>query len=390
MVLFLGSFITMADRFSVAPMLIPISLSLKVPLAAATAAATLYYLAYGLMPPVYGMLADRFGRVRIIRWALAGVAVADLLSAISPNLTLLLVARFVTGALASGVFPMTLVYMGDRFAFTLRQRAIVDLQVWVALGTAAGTLGAGLVSHLWTWRIFFLFPAVLAGLVALLLRKLPESLAHERGSGPVRQIGRVLAHPWALLLFGMLLVEGAVMLGFPTYLAPALEAHGQSAAVAGLVVATYGLAVLGGTRLFKGIARGASAPAVLAAGAVMLLTGFSIAALDQSVIPILAASILAGGAYVFMHSTFQTWATDVVPEARGTSTALAAMAIFFGAALATYGVAGLANAHDYRSLFLIGVALTVPVLIGGTLARARYASPHPDPPPQAGREVLEN
>jgi hypothetical protein len=42
----------MADRFSVAPMLIPIALSLKVPLAAATAAATLYYLAYGLMPPV--------------------------------------------------------------------------------------------------------------------------------------------------------------------------------------------------------------------------------------------------------------------------------------------------------------------------------------------------
>jgi predicted MFS family arabinose efflux permease len=362
----------MADRFSVAPMLIPIALSLKVPLAAATAAATLYYLAYGLMPPVYGMLADRFGRVRIIRWALAGVAIADLLSAVSPNLTVLLIARFVTGALASGVFPMTLVYMGDRFAFALRQRAVVGLQVWVALGTAAGTLGAGLVAHLWSWRIFFLFPAVLAGLVALLLRTLPEPVVTERGSGPVRQIGRVLVHPWALLLFGMLLVEGAVMLGFPTYLAPALEAHGQSAAVAGLVVATYGLAVLGGTQVFKRIARGTPAPVVLAAGAVMLLSGLAIAALDQNVIPILAASILAGGAYVFMHSTFQTWATDVAPEARGTSTALGAMAIFFGAALATYAVSGLASVHDYRALFLAGAALTLPVLIGGTLARARY------------------
>src|SRR5437870_11029194 len=118
--------------------------------------------------------------------------------------------------------------MGDRVAFTLRQRAIVDLQVWVALGTAAGTLGAGLISHLWTWRIFFLFPAVLAGLVALLLRTLPESLGHERGSGPVRQIGRVLARPWALLLFGMLLVEGAVMLVFPPSWHPRSKPTGRA------------------------------------------------------------------------------------------------------------------------------------------------------------------
>lgn len=354
-------------------MLIPISVSLHVPLAAATGAATLYYLAYGLMPPLYGMLADRFGRVRIIRGALVGVAVADLLSAAAPNLATLLAARFVTGALASGVFPITLVYTGDRFAFSLRQRAIVDLQVWVAIGTAAGTLGAGLVAHLFSWRVFFLIPAVLAAVIALLLSGLPESLTYERGSGPVRQIGRVLAHPWAILLFGMLLVEGAVMLGFVTYLAPALEADGQSAAIAGLVVASYGLAVLAGTQVFRGMARWTSAPVVLAAGALMLCAGFVIAAIDQGIIPILAASVLAGGAYVFMHSTFQTWATDVAPEVRGTSTALAAMAIFFGAAIATYGAAGLANVHEYRALFLVAAALTVPVLVGGTLARARYS-----------------
>jgi predicted MFS family arabinose efflux permease len=371
--LYLGSFVTMADRFSVAPMLIPISMSLHVPLAAATWAATLYYLAYGLMPPVHGMLADRFGRVRIIRGALVGVAVADLLSAASPNLATLLVARFATGALASGVFPITLVYLGDRFAFTLRQRAIVGLQVWVAIGTAAGTLAAGLIAHFFSWRVFFLIPAVLAALTALLLRRLPESLTHQRGSGPVHQIGRVLAHRWALLLFGMLLVEGAVMLGFVTFLAPALEAHGQSAAIAGVVVASYGLAVLASTQVFNGIARRTPAPVVLAGGAVMLCAGFTIAAIDQGIIPILAASLLAGGAYVFMHSTFQTWATDVVPEARGTATALAAMAIFFGAAIATSGAAGLANAHNYRALFIVGAALTVPVLVVGTLARARYS-----------------
>lgn len=373
LLLYLGSFITMADRFSVAPMLIPISVSLHVSLAAATAAATLYFLAYGLMPPVYGMLSDRFGRVRIIRWALFGVAAADLLSAASPNLTVLLAARFVTGGLASGVFPISLVYLGDAFAFNVRQRAVAGIQIWVAMGTVAGTVGAGLIAHVASWRLFFLIPAVLAGALGLRLGSLPESLTSERRAGPVSQIGRVFAHPWARLLFPLAIVEGAVMLGFFTYLAPALEAHGQTAAIAGLVVGTYGLAVLAGAQTFRAIAQRASPAAILAIGAVMLLLGYLIAAANQGVAPILAASLLAGGAYALMHSTFQTWFTDVAPEARGTSTTLFAMALFGGAALATAGAAGLAGAHSYGVLFAIAAALTVPVLLVGTLARARYS-----------------
>ena len=106
--LYLGPFATMADRYAVAPLLIPIALSLHVPLVAATGAASLYYLAYGVMPVLYGVLADRVGRVRIIRATLTGAALADLLSAAAPNLTVLLAARFLTGGLACGVMPNTL------------------------------------------------------------------------------------------------------------------------------------------------------------------------------------------------------------------------------------------------------------------------------------------
>jgi len=124
----------MADRFAVAPLLIPIAASFHVSLAAVSGAASLYYLAYGLMPPLYGVLSDRFGRVRVIRAALVGTALADALSALSPNLTALLIARFVTGGIACGVFPTTLVYLGDRFPFKVRQHAITNVLVFVALG----------------------------------------------------------------------------------------------------------------------------------------------------------------------------------------------------------------------------------------------------------------
>jgi len=362
----------MADRFAVAPLLIPIAASFHLSLAAVSGAASLYYLAYGLMPPLYGVLSDRFGRVRVIRAALVGTALADLLSALSPNLTALLVARFVTGGIACGVFPTTLVYLADRFPFKLRQQAITNVLVSVALCTTAATLGAGLTAHLLSWRYFFLVPGGLALGVAIAMRSVPESLVTRSSQNPLKQVAGVLRHGWAVLLLLLAVLVGAVMFGFVTYLAPALEAHGQSPAIAGAVVATYGVSVLFCTRVFGYVARRAPAALILAGGAALLMIGYLIAGVTQGVAAILAASVLAGGAYAFMQSTFQTWATDVVPEARGTATSLFATAIFAGAALATSGVAGLASANQYSTLFVIAALVTLPVLIVGSLARWRY------------------
>ena len=362
----------MADRFAVAPLLIPIAVSFHVSLAAVSGVASLYYLAYGLMPPAYGVLADRFGRVRVIRGALVGTAVADVLSVLSPNLTALLVARFITGGLACGVMPATLVYLADRFPFTVRQQAITNVLVFVALGTAAGTLGAGLIAHVLSWRVFFLIPAAIAIAVAIALRRVPESLVTRSNQNPLRQVAGVFRHGWALFLLAVAVLVGAVMFGFLTYLAPALEANGQSPAIAGLVVASYGLSVLICTRAFRYVARRMPAALILAAGAAMLLIGYLVAAATQNVPAILIASVLAGGAYAFMQSTFQTWATDVVPEARATAASLFATAIFGGAALATSGVAGLASAHRFANLFTIAAIVTLPVLIIGALGRWRY------------------
>jgi predicted MFS family arabinose efflux permease len=208
--------------------------------------------------------------------------------------------------------------------------------------------------------------------VSIALGRVPESLVTRSSQNPLRQVAGVLRHGWALFLLAVAVLVGAVMFGFVTYLAPALEASGQSPAIAGVVVASYGLSVLVCTRAFRFVARRAPAALILAGGAAMLLVGYLVAAAVQTVPAILTASVLAGGAYAFMQSTFQTWATDVVPEARATAASLFATAIFAGAALATAGVAGLAGAHRYTSLFLIAAVVTLPVLIVGTVGRWRY------------------
>src|SRR5437879_7480622 len=153
-------------------------------------------------------MAVRFGRVRGVRAALLGPAVADVLSALSPNLTALLVARFITGGIACGVMPTTLVYLADRFAFTVRQQAITNVLVFVALGTAAGTLGAGLTAHVLNWRVYFLIPAAIAVAVAIALRQVPESLVTRSSQHPLRQVAGVLRHGWALFLLAVALLVG--------------------------------------------------------------------------------------------------------------------------------------------------------------------------------------
>ena len=81
-----GPFVTMIDRFAVAPVLIPIAADFHAPVGAVAIAATAYYLAYGLAQPFWGFASDRAGRIRIIRISLAATSAACTLSALAPNL----------------------------------------------------------------------------------------------------------------------------------------------------------------------------------------------------------------------------------------------------------------------------------------------------------------
>ena len=73
------------DRSAVAPMLLVIAADLHSSVAEVTVAASLYYLSYGLLQPVWGIVSARVGTVRALRVSLFGAAVAGGLSALSPG-----------------------------------------------------------------------------------------------------------------------------------------------------------------------------------------------------------------------------------------------------------------------------------------------------------------
>ncbi len=371
----LAAFFSSFDRFAIAPMLLTIAASLGASLTEVAATASLYYLLYGLMQPVWGMLSDRLGRVRVMRLTLLGAAAAGVLSSLAPNLTALIIARALAGGLFAAVIPASLVYIGDTVGMGTRQKALADLMAASAVGTALATVLGGLAAYLDGWRVAFAAPALAGVALAVLLARLPEpkAFSEQKREGPLVQAGRVLVQPWALIVVGIALVEGAVILGFLTFLAPSLESAGFSPAVAGLAVGLYGLAVLGWTRAVKLVANRLGASALILIGAGMLSLGYASGAVGQSLASVSVAAILVGGGFAFMHSTLQTWATEVVPEARATVISLFAAALFAGSGVATMAAAPLAEAGSFDLLFALAALVAVPLGLFAGLARHRYS-----------------
>ena len=367
-----ASFVSSFDRFAVAPILVLIGVGLGAPLAATVTAASGYYLAYGLSQPLWGILSDRYGRIRVMRGTLIGAAVTGVASALAPGLAALIVARILTGAFFGAIIPTSLTYVGDTVASEGRQRALTDLMAATAIGTALATACGGTIGHLAGWRAVFAVPAACAIVCSIALRGLPEPAREQVSGGMGAHIGSVLRRRWAWLVFGLGFVEGAVLLGTMTFLASALEHHGVGAAVAGLATAAYGVGVGVLTQLVKVLSRRLAVWWLIAIGGTSMGAGYVIVALYVSTPTVVATAVLLGGGWAFMHSSIQTWATSVAPEARGTAVSFFAAALFIGSALAAAAAGPLADHQQYALIFWIAAAVTLPLMLTATLTRRRY------------------
>lgn len=359
------------DRFAVGALLVTLAGDLGETLGAATAAASAYFLCYGLSQPLWGLASDRLGRVRTLRLALALAAVGAVVSALATGLGLLVVARACTGACMAAVVPTGLVYIGDAVPLVRRQRTLTDLNAATALGITLATGLGGVLAATVSWRVGFLLPGVAAATLVVVLRRLPEPPLAELAQGGVPT---VLRARWGRVVLVLALVEGAALLGLLTYFTPALESTGWSATSAGAVVALYGIGLLLASRVVKRLA-GRTRPAVfLGSGAAGLAVAYGTVATSRSGWAVGGAALLVGAAWAGMHSTMQTWATEVVPHARATMVSLFAGMLFIGSGVATAVLAPLADAFRWAPLFGSGAAVVVVFGVAAVVLRTRYAA----------------
>jgi predicted MFS family arabinose efflux permease len=364
-----AAFVATFDRFAMPPMLVAIAHDLDVPVGDVVRAAGAYFLVYGLSQPVWGSVSDRFGRVSTMRATLLLAGLCSIASSAATTVPLLAVSRGLAGGLFGAAYPAALIYLGDTVRADRRQRDVARLMVGVALGTALASVGAGIVADVVTWRLMFVLTGAAAVVLAAVLGRLPEPErppTHRSLLHPVRLVGR---SPVTLFVLGCALAEGAVLLGTLTLLPPAMEDAGASTTVAGLATGVYGVSVFAFSALVGRLSQRGHAARLVLLGATAALLGCLLLAASQEVPVAVLAAVLLGLAWTSMHSTLQTWATEVLPDARATVVSFFAGSLFVGSSLAALLASGLADEGRYGVLFAAAAVLAVP--LGGAAATVR-------------------
>ncbi|MFC9173835.1 MFS transporter [Streptomyces sp. NPDC057107] len=158
-------------------------------------------LAAAVCVPLFGRLGDLYGHRRMLRTALALIAVGTIVVALAPSYEVLLLGRVLQGPIAA-LLPLEIALVRDRLPVDDARRAIARLVGALTLGAMAGGVVMGLVdSAFGDLRLTLLVPAVLAVVcVPISFVAVPES--EGRTGGRVDWAGVALLSTAMIALLG--------------------------------------------------------------------------------------------------------------------------------------------------------------------------------------------
>jgi predicted MFS family arabinose efflux permease len=365
----LSAFAAAVDIFLLPPLVGELARHFGVGLPAAAGVAAAYLAAYGVMQLPWGLLSDRIGRVAALRLGFAVAACGTFAFALAPNLEWALVARLVSASAIAAVVPACIAWIGDTLPPGERPRGASRMNAAYAAGIAAGTLGAGFLAERLDWRVPSLLCALLSLVALVASRRLPggRPAASARGG-----LGQALGSPAVRAVAGFALVQGAVIFGAVTLLAPALIFGGSGATLAGLVVAAYGAAFAAFGPLSRIVLARLSPVSAIRIGGSILASAWLLAALWPVPAVLVAAGVIAAFGASVSHSSMQVWATGAHPPARGAVVALFASLLFVGASAATQGGTMVLDAAGPSLLFGALAAIAAVHAFAMSAARRRW------------------
>lgn len=374
-----GIFVVQLDSRVITPLLPAIAEDFDTSIARTGLIVTAYLLPYGLFQLIYGPLADRIGRVRVISVALGGFAVGAGVCAIAPGLNSLIGLRLVTGIAAAAVFPLTLTYIGDTVSYERRHETIGYTVMASALGQVLSSTIGGFLAAVVSWRAIFAIDGVIALVIAIAILRQP--LVRVRPPGARRSALEpyrvVLADRRHVLFYLLIFVEGGITLGSFAYFGALLRDRDDFSFTAiGLLVAIFGFGSLIFGRYVGRVVRRMGERRMIAFGGAGVVVGYAMTTLQPSILFFSIAMLLMGSTFIMMHSTLQTRATELAPTARATGIALFAFSLFLGSSLGAFLTALTIDHYGYNTAMLaLGAAAAIFTTIM-TLGVLRFSQPH--------------
>jgi EmrB/QacA subfamily drug resistance transporter len=326
-----------------------------------------YTLAQAVTVPLYGRLADVFGRKRVMMLGIGLFLVGSVLCAVAWSMPALIWFRVLQGLGAGAIMPISLTIAGDIYSLTERAKVQGYLaSVWAASSVLGPTLG-GIFSQFVSWRWIFWVNVPIAAVAALVLWRRFQEKAREGEREPVDYLGAALLTGGSTaLVLGLL--EGGHAWGWASVPSVTIFAASVVLLAAFAVSARRSAHPIFDLRLLRRRVVGASAAAGLGIGVITLgLTTY---------VPIYAQGVLGVGPLVAgfaLAALLVGWPLAATVSGRVYLaigfrwTAVIGTVIVLAGSLLTLGLgAGSQVWHIAGAVFVIGVGMglvAVPTLL---------------------------
>jgi predicted MFS family arabinose efflux permease len=376
MILVLGmmAFFCNGDNYAAAPLIVEIARDLQLDISQAALSISAYMLPFGLFTLLFGPVADRYGKARIINIAAFGTAIFSGLGAVAFDLTSLSIIRAVNGAFAAAILPVSMSFIGDQLGGDPKKvHNTFGKIIGIAfLGGAAATAIGGTLAHVGSWRLVYLFYGIAELIIAFILLKV---LKRQPGAASVLDFkgayGEAFANVNLLKTAGIVFLMGLSVFGSFAFAGKFVEIQtGYNIFWVGLILTCFGLATVVGGRVVVVLRRQLGNKLFPIAGMLACVSWGLMGAWHS---PYLLALSLAGLGFgtIMIHPTLIATAQQLMPKRRGTVMSLASFAMFTGGGSGTYLNGQIVTVWGFEPVFVIAGVLILVAGIGAAVLLRR-------------------
>ena len=372
LVLGLMVFLANGDNYAAASMISNIAGDLNLTVSTAALSVTAYMLSFGLFTLIFGPLADRFGKVKVINIAAFGTATFSMLGAMAFNLPSLIFFRSVNGMFGAAIFPVTIAYVGELFNDKNRHKAIAKVMGLGFLGTASATAIGGAVAYFGSWRYVYLIYGIGEIVLAMfMLRMLERDVPVVKKFSLVSSYKEALTNTKFMRVVSILFFVGFAVLGSFTFSGIMVKGStGFNVFIVGLILSIFGVGTVIGSKVVASVRKKLKHGFLPVAGVLGFLSLLTMASFNHPVL--IAIGFFGYGiAFIFIQSTIISAAQENLPKRKGTAMSMASFNMFVGAAIGTtingavLKVYGLRTVFTYSAFLILFAAIAAAFVLYG-------------------------
>ena len=298
---------------------------------------TVFTLPGVLLTAVLGILADQFGRRKILVPALMIFALAGGACAFARDFNLLLALRFFQGVGAAGLGAMNITIIGDLYSGKERTAAMGCNSSVLAVGTAIyPAIGGALATLAWYYPFVLPLAAIPVGLAVLFSLHNPEPKNVQDFRQYLRTTGQIIASRRVVGLFAVstitfIILYGSYLTYFPLFIE---DSFAVSPFIIGLIMSVSSIATAVASAQLGRLAKLSSERTLIAAGCILYAVALVTVPFVSNIWLLLIPTVVFGVAQGINIPSLMALLADLAPmEQRGALMSINGMVLRLGQTL---------------------------------------------------------